>query len=91
VASGPRIWHAHYFRNDAVLSDGDLVLMDYAPDFRYYTSDIGRMWPVNGRYSPAQRELYGFMIRYHQALLSRIHPGRVASEILRMPPARWPK
>jgi Xaa-Pro aminopeptidase len=82
VASGPRIWHAHYFRNDAVLSDGDLVLMDYAPDFRYYTSDIGRMWPVNGRYSPAQRELYGFMIRYHQALLSRIHPGRVASEIL---------
>src|SRR6185436_10005938 len=62
--------------------DGDLVLMDYAPDFRYYTSDIGRMWPVNGRYDPVQRELTGFMVRYHRALLARIRPGRLASEIL---------
>lgn len=82
VASGPRIWHAHYCRNDAVLADGDLVLMDYAPDFRYYTSDIGRMWPVNGRYSPGQRELYGFMTRYHRALLRRIRPGRLAADLL---------
>ncbi|MBI3856922.1 MAG: aminopeptidase P N-terminal domain-containing protein [Planctomycetes bacterium] len=82
VPSGPRIWHAHYFRNDGLLEDGELVLMDYAPDYRYYTSDIGRMWPVNGRYSPLQRELLGFMTRYHQALLRRIRPGRLASEIL---------
>jgi Xaa-Pro aminopeptidase len=82
VPGGPRIWHAHYFRNDGVLQDGDLVLMDYAPDFRYYTSDIGRMWPVNGRYDRVQRELYGFMIRYHRSLLDRIRPGRLASEIL---------
>lgn len=82
VPSGPRIWHAHYFRNDAILADGDLVLMDYAPDYRYYTSDIGRMWPVNGRYDAVQRELYGFMIRYHRALLARIRPGRLAAEIL---------
>jgi Xaa-Pro aminopeptidase len=82
VPSGPRIWHAHYFRNDAVLESGDLVLMDYAPDYRYYTSDIGRMWPVNGRFDPVQRELCGFMTRYHRSLLARIRPGRLASEIL---------
>ena len=34
----------HYFRNTSQAKAGDLVLMDYAPDFRYYTSDIGRMW-----------------------------------------------
>lgn len=82
VPSGPRIWHAHYFRNDAVLEDGDVVLMDYAPDYRYYTSDIGRMWPVNGRFSPAQRELSAFITRYHRALLGRIRPGRVPAQIL---------
>ena len=38
----------HYYRNTRRLEDGDLVLMDYAPDYRYYVSDIGRVWPVNG-------------------------------------------
>ena len=62
VASGKNIWNAHYYRNNQVLRDGDLVLMDYAPDYSCYTSDIGRMWPVNGVYSPWQRELYGYIV-----------------------------
>ena len=81
IAGGANAWHAHYFRNDCPLKDGDLVLMDAAPDFRYYTSDIGRMWPVNGSYTPGQRELYGFMVAYHKALLKRIRPGVTAEEI----------
>ena len=52
AAGTDNIWNAHYYRNDGPLRDGDLVLMDFAPDYRYYTSDIGRMWPVNGRFSP---------------------------------------
>ncbi len=82
VAGGPNAWHGHYSANDAVLADGDLVLMDYAPDFAYYTSDIGRMWPVNGRYSDLQRELYGFVVAYHGELLARIRPGATPEEIL---------
>ena len=62
IAGGANVWHAHYFRNSCPLNDGDLVLMDGAPDYHYYTSDIGRMWPVNGSYTPQQRELYGFMV-----------------------------
>ena len=61
VASGPNIWEGHYNVNDRVLEAGDLVLMDYAPDCQYYTSDIGRMWPVDGTFRPWQRELYGFI------------------------------
>jgi Xaa-Pro aminopeptidase len=82
VAGGQNAWYAHYFRNDCALEDGDLVLVDTAPDYHYYTSDIGRMWPVGGTYAPWQRELYGFMVEYHKALLARIRPGATADEIM---------
>lgn len=82
VAGGANAWHGHYSANAAELVDGDLVLMDYAPDYAYYTSDIGRMWPVNGRYSEWQRELYGFVLAYHGELLARIRPGATPDEIL---------
>jgi Xaa-Pro aminopeptidase len=82
VAGGPNIWYGHYSANDQALVDGDLVLMDYAPDYRYYTSDIGRMWPVGGIYAPWQRELYGFIVQYHTQLLARIRPGVTATSIL---------
>jgi len=81
VASGANMWHGHYNRNDAVMQDGDIVLMDVAPDYRYYTSDIGRTWPVGGAYAPWQRELYGFMVEYHKTILPLIRPGRTADEI----------
>jgi len=76
------IWDAHYFHNDGTLKDGDLVLMDTAPDVGYYTSDIGRMWPVNGVYDPVQRELYGFMVELHKVLLARIRPGATAEQVV---------
>jgi len=71
----------HYFRNTSTLKDGDLVLMDYAPDYHYYTSDIGRVWPVNGKYNAWQRELLQFVLEFHKAVLSRIRPGVTATQI----------
>ena len=82
IASGANIWHGHYNRNDCLLHDGDLVLMDYAPDVCNYTNDIGRMFPVNGRYSPLQRGLYGFIVEYHKALLKRLRPGLTPTDVL---------
>lgn len=72
---------AHYFFNSQRLTDGDLVLMDYAPEVGYYTSDIGRMWPVNGTYAPWQRELCQFILEYHKAVLQRIRPGVTSAQI----------
>lgn len=81
-ASGTEnISNAHYFRNTSTLKDGDLVLMDYAPDYRYYVSDIGRVWPVNGTYDAVQRELLQFVLEFHKAVLSRIRPGVTAAQI----------
>jgi Xaa-Pro aminopeptidase len=82
VACGENIWNAHYFRNNAVLEDGQLVLMDYAPDFRGYTSDIGRMWPVSGTYDALQQELYGFIVEYHKVLLDHIRPGITTVQVM---------
>ena len=81
IAGGHNIWNAHYYRNNCVLRDGDLVLMDYAPDYQCYTSDIGRMWPVNGRYADWQRELYGYIVEYHKTLLTLIRPGVMAQQV----------
>ena len=81
IAGGPNAWYGHYSANNCPLQDGDLVLVDCAPDYCYYTSDIGRMWPVNGRYSPVQRELYGFMVEYHKVLLRLIRPGVTDAQI----------
>jgi Xaa-Pro aminopeptidase len=83
TASGTEnIWNGHYFRNASPLRDGDLVLMDYAPDSRYYVSDVGRMWPVNGRYAPWQRELLQVVLEWRNAILRRIRPGVAADAIL---------
>jgi Xaa-Pro aminopeptidase len=76
VASGTdNIWNIHYFRNTSPLKAGDLVLMDYAPDYRYYTSDVARMWPVSGAFTGEQRELLGFVLQYRNTILERIRPG----------------
>ncbi|MCJ7551356.1 MAG: M24 family metallopeptidase, partial [Anaerolineae bacterium] len=83
IAGGANAWYGHYSANDCALQDGDLVLVDCAPDYHYYTSDIGRMWPVNGTYSPVQRELYGFMVEYHKVLLRLIRPGVTGAQIQR--------
>ena len=83
TASGTdNINNMHYFRNSSTLKDGDLVLMDYAPDYRYYTSDIGRVWPVNGKYNAWQRELLQFILEYRNAVLARIKPGLTTRQIM---------
>ncbi len=82
IGTGPNIWMMHYWRNNAACRDGDLVLFDYAPDYNNYTSDIGRMWPVNGTYSPLQRELYGFVLAHHAVLLDVVRAGRTKDEML---------
>jgi Xaa-Pro aminopeptidase len=82
TAGGVNAWMGHYSRNDSELKDGDLVLMDYAPDFHNYTSDVTRMWPVNGTYSEEQRQLCEFILAYRNALLKRIRPGVTAERVL---------
>ncbi|HAZ26584.1 MAG TPA: peptidase M24, partial [Algoriphagus sp.] len=57
IGGGTNAYMGHYFHKKDMLQDGDLVLMDYAPDYRYYTSDVTRIWPVNGKFTEEQKQL----------------------------------
>lgn len=81
-AGNEHAWNAHYYRNSGELKDGDLVLFDYSPEYRYYVSDVTRMWPVNGKFAPWQRQLLGFVLAYRQAVMRRIKPGVTVYAVL---------
>lgn len=82
IGGGSNAYLGHYFRKTDRLKDGDLVLMDYAPDYRYYTSDVTRMWAVNGKFTPEQRALCSFILAYRDALFKYIRPGVTSDYIL---------
>ncbi len=82
TAGGQNAWMGHYFHNSDALKSGDLVLMDIAPDYKYYTSDITRMWPVNGTYTKDQRDMYGFIVDYRNTLLKYIRPGVTPNQVM---------
>ena len=51
------------------------MLFDYAPDYKYYASDVTREFPINGHFSPAQRELYGIYVKLYTALMTSVKPN----------------
>jgi Xaa-Pro aminopeptidase len=72
IATGKNTYYTHYNRNTAVLDADDLVQFDYAPDFKYYQSDVTRVFPASGHFSPRQREFYEIYLRLYQALMTSI-------------------
>jgi Xaa-Pro aminopeptidase len=75
VAAGKNAAWPHYHAAQSQIRDGDLVLYDYAPDFKYYTSDVTRMFPANGRFTAEQREMYTIYLKLYQALMTSIRPN----------------
>ena len=63
VATGPNTVYSHYHKGTRKLAAGDLVQFDYAPDYQYYVSDVTRVFPANGKFTPLQREFYGDLPR----------------------------
>jgi Xaa-Pro aminopeptidase len=73
--SGANSCILHYHENDARLADGDLLLVDAGAEYQFYASDITRTWPVNGRFSPAQREVYEVVLEAQRAAIAATKPG----------------
>ncbi len=63
VASGPNANILHYEKSSRRMNDGDLLLVDAAADYKHYTVDITRTYPVNGTFSAAQRDIYSLVLR----------------------------
>jgi Xaa-Pro aminopeptidase len=83
IASGQNTWYSHYHKNTAKLRDGDLVQFDYAPDYKYYQSDVTRVFPVNGTFTARQRELYTIYLDLYRALMTSIKPRAPVQGIIK--------
>ncbi len=75
VGGGANACVLHYVDNDAVLEDGDLLLIDAGCELDYYASDITRTFPVNGRFTPEQRAVYEIVLEAQLAAIEKTVHG----------------
>jgi Xaa-Pro aminopeptidase len=82
IATGKNTLYSHYHKDTAVLEDGDLVQFDYAPDYKNYASDVTRVFPANGKFTPRQREFYTIYLKLYQALMTSIRVHATQSDVI---------
>jgi Xaa-Pro aminopeptidase len=82
IATGQNTYYTHYYRNTAILANGDLVQFDYAPDFKYYQSDVTRVFPANGHFTPRQREAYEIYLQLYRAVMTSIKVHLTPAEVV---------
>lgn len=75
VGSGPNTCILHYEENRRKTQDGDLVVMDVGAEYNYYTADVTRTFPVNGKFSPAQKRIYNIVLAAQKEAMNFIKPG----------------
>jgi len=75
VASGPNACILHYNENRRRMADGDLLLIDAGCEYGYQASDITRTFPVNGRFTAAQKAVYEVVLRSQLAAIDAARPG----------------
>ena len=75
VAGGSNACILHYTENDRPLNDGDLVLIDAGCEFAMYAGDITRTFPVNGKFSQSQREIYELVLKAQKRAIELLVPG----------------
>ena len=71
----------HYTENESALRDGDLVLIDAGCEYQGYAGDITRTFPVNGKFSPAQRAIYDIVLESLETALTLYRPGTSIQEV----------
>ena len=76
VAGGANACTLHYNANNAKLNAGDLLLIDAGCEFNGYASDITRTFPVNGKFSGAQKEVYELVLVAQAAAIAKVNIGR---------------
>jgi len=71
----------HYTENESELRDGDLVLIDAGCEYKGYAGDITRTFPVNGKFTPAQRAIYDIVLDSLETALTLFRPGTTIQEV----------
>ena len=81
IGAGANATVLHYINNDGELRDGELLLIDAGAEYRGYASDITRTFPVNGRFTKAQREIYDLVLETQKSCLELVRPGVTHDEL----------
>jgi Xaa-Pro aminopeptidase len=77
VAGGANACTLHYVGNNSQLIDGDLLLIDAGCEYESYAADITRTFPVNGKFSPAQKDVYEIVLAAQAAAINAAQPGKL--------------
>ena len=75
AAAGKNATVLHYVDNDTEMKDGDLILFDLGAQYNYYNADISRTFPVNGKFTERQKEVYNAVLRVNEEIIKSIKPG----------------
>lgn len=75
AASGKNASILHYHENDSEMKDGDLILFDLGAQWNYYNGDVSRTFPVNGKFTDRQKELYQAVLDVNIAIIDMMKPG----------------
>lgn len=75
IAAGGNANVLHYIENNEQCNDGDLVLFDVGAEYGNYTCDVTRCFPVNGKFTARQKEIYNAVLRVHDGAISMLRPG----------------
>jgi len=81
IGAGPNATVLHYINNDGELRDGELLLVDAGAEFKGYASDITRTFPINGRYTQGQREIYDLVLKTQMSCVEMVRPGTTHDEL----------
>ena len=81
VGAGPNATVLHYINNDGELRDGDLLLVDAGAEYKGYASDITRTFPINGRYTSPQRDIYDLVLKAQMACVEMVRPGTTHDQL----------
>ncbi|MDX1444632.1 aminopeptidase P family protein [Lishizhenia sp.] len=80
IASGKSACVLHYIENNKECKDGDLILMDFGAEYANYCSDLTRTFPVNGRFTDRQKDVYNAVLRVKKASEQLLVPGTMLGE-----------
>src|SRR5438876_184525 len=75
IGSGANATVLHYISNQGTLRDGDLLLIDAGAEYQGYASDITRTFPINGKFTPAQRDIYDLVLKTQMSCVDMVRPG----------------
>ena len=81
IMSGMNHAYGHYHRYDRTLQDGDFIILDAGPDYKYYDADISTTFPANGKFSALQKESYELALLVSQTCIKNYKPGITLADV----------